>query len=171
MVYLLKYESLVDRNTSNNLPEDLVMETFFVQLLRIIRLDLPPSSELYCSKPKTLLLAHVVTCNATQNEDGQWEYSTMGKTHFIDLNLIQCSVGQALDRGKWKIIDRSEPTAHIKIASPASSSQSSIIYSSISDHFRSDSPSSGGSASTSEASSSQQSPGDSEDMMSTDSLG
>ena len=112
----------MDRNASNSLPEDLVLKTSFAQLLCIVRLDLPPSHELHHPRPETLLLAHIVTCNATQNKDGQWEYSTMGKTHFIDLNLIQCSVGHIFDRGKWKFIDRSGSTAHIQIASCETSS-------------------------------------------------
>jgi len=90
----LKYESLVDTNASNNLPEDLVIETFFAQLLRIIQLDLPPSADLYHPRAETVLLAHVKTCNATRDEDDLWEYSTMGKSHFIDLNSVQCSVGR-----------------------------------------------------------------------------
>ena len=165
----LKYESLVDRNASNNLPEDLVMETSFAQLLRIVQLDLPPSPELYHPKAETVLLAHVSTCNATRNKDHQWEYSTMGKTHFIDLSLIQCSVGRVLDRGKWNFVDRSGPTAHIEIASPPTSSQSSITVTSISDGFRSGSSSSDRSMRTSEDSP-LRSPGHDEDIMSTGSL-
>ena len=165
----LKYESLVDKNASNNLPEDLIMETFFAQLLRIVRLDLPPSPELYRLKSETVLLAHIVTCNATQNEDHQWEYSVMGKTHFIDLNLVQCSVGRVFDRGKWKFIDRSGPTAHIEIASPVTSSQSSITDISMSEGFESD-PSSGGSTRMSEGSPRQLSGDDDKDTMSLGSL-
>ncbi|KAF9785389.1 hypothetical protein BJ322DRAFT_1020924 [Thelephora terrestris] len=90
----VRYESLVDRNASNNLPEDLVTETFFAQLLRIVRLDIPPSPELYHLKSETVLLAHVVTCNTTQNEVNQWKYSSMGKTHLsgpLYPNNYQCT--------------------------------------------------------------------------------
>lgn len=160
----MKYESLVDRNASNNLPEDLVMKTFFAQLLRIVRLDLPPSPELYHLKAETVLLAHVVTCDATQNEDSQWGYSAMGKTHFVDLNLIQCSVGRVLDQGKWRFVDRSGPTAHIEIASPAISSRSSTTEISTSDSVES------GSSSGMSRVSSNQSLGHDEDAMSTSSL-
>ncbi|KAF9649280.1 hypothetical protein BDM02DRAFT_3233041 [Thelephora ganbajun] len=160
----------MDNNASNDLPEDLVVETSFTQLLCIVQLDLPPSPELYHPKVETVLLAHVVTCNTTRNEDHQWEYSTMGKTHFIDLNSIQCSVGRVLDRGKWRFIDRSGPTAHIKIASPATSSQSSITVASTSDGFESGSSSSNGSTRMSEDSSPLRSPGHDEDAMSTSSL-
>jgi hypothetical protein len=164
----LKYESLVDKNASNNLPEDFVVETSFAQLLRIVRLDLPPSPELYHLKPETVLLAHVMTCNATQNEDHIWEYSTMGKTHFIDLNLIQYSVGRVFDCGKWRFVDRSGPTARIEIASPATSSQSSFTDTSMSDVSKSNS-SSNGSARMSEDSPLRL-PDRNEDAMSTDSL-
>jgi hypothetical protein len=165
----LKYESLVDKNASNNLPEDLIIETSFAQLLRIVQLDLPPSPELYHAKAETILLAHVTTCKTTQNEDGQWEYSTTGASHFIDLNLIQCNVGRVHDRGKWKFIDRSGPTAHIEIASPATSSQSSITDISTSDGFGSDS-SSGDAPTAMSEDSSPRLAGRDEDAMSTSSL-
>ena len=156
-------------NASNNLPEDLTVETSFAQLLRIVQLDLPPSNELYHRKAETVLLAHVKTCNATQNEDGLWEYSTMGKSHFVDLNSIQCSVGRVHDRGKWTFIDRSGPTAHIEIASPATSSQSSITDLSTSDGLGYDSSSGNGSTDMSEDSPSPQPTNGGVDAMSTSS--
>ena len=158
----------MDKNASNSLPEDLVIETSFTQLLHIIQLNLPPSPELYHLRAETTLLAHVMTCNATQNEDNIWEYSTMGKTHFVDLNLIQCSVGRVLDRGKWRFVDRSGPTARIEIASPTMSSQSSITDASTPGGPESDSSSSN--RSMSEDSPSLWSPGHDEDAMSTSSL-
>jgi hypothetical protein len=161
----------VDRNaSSNNLPEDLVIETSFAQLLRIVRLDLPPSSELYHPEAETVLLAHIRSCNASRNEDDIWEYTTMGRSHFIDLNSIQCSVGRIHDRGKWTFIDRSAPTAHIEIASPATESQSSITDPSTFDSFGSDSSSSEGSAQMSGGSLSLRVPYHDEDAMSTSSL-
>ena len=153
-----QYESLVDKNASNNLPEDLVLKTSFAQLLRVVQLDLPPSRELYHSNPEILLLAHVTTCNATKNSNGQWGYSTMGKTHFIDLNLVQCSVGRVLDREWWTFVDRSGPTAHIEIASPATSSQSSITDISTSSGLSSNPSSSSMSSEMSEDSPLHQSP-------------
>ena len=159
----------MDRNASNNLPEDLVIETSFAQLLRVVRIDLPPSPELYHMKAETVLLAHVITCNATRIDDGHWEYSTMGKTHFIDLNLVQCGVGRILDRGKWKFIDRSGPTAHIEIASPATSSQSSTTDISTSDGFESDTSSSGSAGMAQVGPASRRSPRCDEDAMLTSS--
>ena len=146
------------------------MEISFAQLLRIVQLDIPSSPDLYHLKPETVLLAHIVTCNATQNEDNQWEYSSMGKTHFIDLNLVQCSVGRVLDRGKWRFVDRSGPIAHIEIASPTTSSQSSISGISTSDGVDSDSSSSDGPTGMSESFSPLQSPSHDEEAMSTSSL-
>ena len=146
------------------------METSFAQLLHIVQLDLPPSAELYHPEAEMVPLAHVKTCNTTQNEDGIWEYSTMGKSHFIDLNLVQCSVGRVNDRGKWKFIDRSGHTTHIEIASPATSSQSSITDISTSDGFSSNSSSGNGSTGMSKDSSSPQSTGRDRNAMSTSSL-
>jgi len=47
--------------------------------------------------------------------------------HFIDLNTIVCVVGRVCDRGRWSFIDRSGPTAHVEMATPSSSSQSSDV--------------------------------------------
>ena len=138
---------------------------------RIVRLDLPPSRKLHHLKAERLLLVHVVTCNATKNEaSDQWEYSTMGKTHFIDLNLVQCSVGRIFDQGKWTFIDRSGPTAHIEIASPVTSSQSSLTDFESSDSPISDFFVSPGSAGMSQESPLCWSPNQNEDPMSTSSL-
>ena len=45
--------------------------------------------------------------------------------HLIDLNTIVCVVGRVRDRGHWTFVDRSGPTAHVKMASPPPSSQGS----------------------------------------------
>ena len=47
--------------------------------------------------------------------------------HFADLNSIICVIGRVYDRGRWTFIDRSGPTANIRMASPPSSSQCSNI--------------------------------------------
>lgn len=73
----LKYECLVDRNTSNNRPEDLIQQTFFGELQRVVQLDLPKSSEIHQPQDETVLLTHIQTCDATENEDHFWEYSAM----------------------------------------------------------------------------------------------
>ena len=123
-----KYECLVDRNADNDGPEDLVWQTFFGELQRVVQLDLPKSLELHRLQDETILLAHIKTCEATQNEDGFWEYSSIKPSpHFIDLSTIACVVGRVFDRGHWSFIDRSGPTAHVEMASPASSSACSDV--------------------------------------------
>jgi len=125
---LPKYECFVDRNANNDDPEDLIQQTFFGELQRVVRLDLPKSSEIHQPQDETVLLAHIKTCNATKNEDGFWEYSTLKPSpHFIDLNTIVCVVGRVYDRGRWSFIDRSGPTAHAEMATPSLSSQSSDV--------------------------------------------
>ena len=47
--------------------------------------------------------------------------------YFVDLTTISCVVGRVFDREKWTFIDRSRPTAHVEMASPPSSSQSSDV--------------------------------------------
>jgi len=124
----LKYECLIDRNADNNGPDDLIQQTFFGELQRVVQLDLPKSSKIHHPQAETILLTHIKTCEATENEDGFWEYSTMRPSpHFADLKTIVCVVGRIHDRGHWTFIDRSGPTAHIEMASPPSSSRSSDI--------------------------------------------
>ena len=133
-----KYECLVDRNADNDGPEDLISQTFFGELQRVVRLDLPRSREIHQPQDKTVLLAHVKTCEAVENEDGFWEYSSMKPSpHFMDLNTIVCVVGRVRDRGHWTFVDRSGPTAHVKIASPPSSQCSDITDFSTSDESES----------------------------------
>jgi len=110
------------------------------------------------------------TCNVIQTKNGLWEYSIMGKSHFIDLNLVQCSVGQVRDQGKWRFINRSGHTAHIEVASPATLAQSSITDILTSDGFESNSSSGNGSTGMSEDSSSLWSTGRDREAMSTSSL-
>ena len=124
----LKYECLIDQNADNDGPEDLIQQTFFGELQRVVQLDLPKSSEIHHPQAKTILLTHIKTCEATKNEDGFWEYSTIKPSpHFVDLNTIVCVVGRIHDRGHWTFIDRSGPTAHVEMVSLPSSSQSSDI--------------------------------------------
>ena len=112
-----KYECLVDRNTDNDEPEDFTQQTFFGELQRVVRLDLQKSPEIHQPQDETLLLAHIKTCNATENDDGFWEYSTMKSSpHFVDLTTISCVVGRVFDRGLWSLIDRSGSTAHVEMA-------------------------------------------------------
>jgi hypothetical protein len=139
-----KYECLVDRNADNNGPEDLIQQTFFGELQRVVQLNLPKSFEIYHPQDETILLAHIKTCDVTENEDGFWEYSTMKPSpHFMDLKTIACVVGRVYDRGRWTFIDRSRPTAGVEMASPPSSSQSSDVTNFLtSDESDSDSASS-----------------------------
>lgn len=123
-----KYECFVDQNTNNNEPEDLVQQTFFGELQRVVQLDLPKSFEIHQPQDEIVLLAHIKTCDATENEDGFWEYSTIKPSpHFVDLNTIVCVVGRVYDRGRWSFVDRSGPTVHVEMATSSLSSQSSDV--------------------------------------------
>ena len=123
-----KYKCLVDQNADHDGPENLILQSFFGELQRVVQLNLPRSSELHLSQDETILLAHVQTCDATKNGDGFWEYSSMKRSpHFVDLNTVVCVVGRIRDRGHWTFVDRSGPTAHVKMASPPSSSQCSDV--------------------------------------------
>ena len=124
----LKYKCLIDCNANNNGPKDLVQQTFSGKLQHVVQPDLPRSLKIYLPKDKTILLAYVKTCDTTENEDGFWEYTTMKPSpHFMDLKTIICIIGRVFDWGCWTFINRSGPTAHIKMATPSSSSQSSDV--------------------------------------------
>jgi len=98
----LKYKCLIDRNADNNEPEDLVQQTSFGELQRVVQLNLPRSPELHQPQDETVLLAHIKTCDAIENEDGFWEYSTLRPVpHFVDLKAIACVIGISKS---WKII-------------------------------------------------------------------
>ncbi|KAF9784483.1 hypothetical protein BJ322DRAFT_849234 [Thelephora terrestris] len=130
----VRYECLIDRNADNKGPEDLIQETFFGELQRVVQLDLPKSSELHLYQDETIVLAHIRTCNAIKNDDGFWEYTSMNHSpHFVDLKTIACVVGRVRDRGCWAFVDRSGPTAHAKMASPPSSQCSDVTGFSTSD--------------------------------------
>ena len=40
-------------------------------------------------------------------------YQATGSIVFIDLNQVQCVIGQILDQGKWDIVDRSTSVAQM----------------------------------------------------------
>ena len=94
----------------------------------MVRLNLPKTLKLHRPQDETILLAHIKICEAIQNEDGFWDYSSIKPSpHFIDLNTVACVVGRVFDRGHWSFIDRSGSMAHIEMASPASSSACSDV--------------------------------------------
>jgi len=92
----------------------MVLKTYFGELQRIVKINLPATSQLNLKEPQVLFFAIVKQCNATQKE-GFWEYTTLGGLEAVDLGLIQCVVGRIFDRGKWVIIDRSGDRAHADI--------------------------------------------------------
>ena len=88
----------------------MVGRTFFAELHRIVRLEVPANEDLYLDEREEILLALVKTCKAEQDEHGHWKYSNLGGFEFIDLATIRCTVGRIYDRDAWYIIDRSGQT-------------------------------------------------------------
>jgi hypothetical protein len=93
----------------------MVLKTFFGELQRVIRIDIPATPQLNLAEPQALFFAIIKQCNATQSKDGFWEYTALGGLEAIDIELVQCVVGRLFDRGKWVIIDRSGERAHVDI--------------------------------------------------------
>ena len=91
-----------------------MLKTYFGELQRIIKINVPATPQLNLKEPQVLFFAIVKQCKAIQKE-GFWEYTTLGGLEAVDLGLIQCVVGRIFDRGKWVIIDRSGDRAHADI--------------------------------------------------------
>jgi hypothetical protein len=115
-ITLWQYEATVDRNArAKNKRPDMVLDTFFGELQRIIAIDIPATPQLNLKEPQKLFFAIVKQCGATRSKDGFWEYTTLGGLEAVDIGLVQCVVGRVFDRGKWVIIDRSGDRAHADI--------------------------------------------------------
>ena len=82
----------------------MVLKTYFGELQRIVKINVPATPQLNLEEPQTLFFAIVKQCKATQKE-GFWEYTVLGGLEAVDIGLIQCAVGRIFDRGKWVIID------------------------------------------------------------------
>ena len=93
----------------------MVLESFFGELQRIVKIAIPATSDLKLKEPQTLFYAIVRQCNAKQSREGFWEYKELGGLEAVDIGLIQCVVGRIFDRGKWVIIDRSGDRAHADV--------------------------------------------------------
>jgi len=93
----------------------MVLGTFFGELQRIVKINVPTAPQLNLKEPQTLFFAIVKQCNGTRNNDEFWEYTALGGLEAVDIGLIQCVVGRVFDRGKWVIIDRSGDHAHADI--------------------------------------------------------
>ena len=111
-----KYEATSDIMAEvQNAPAEMEVQTYFGEIQKIFRIEVPQSPQLCLDQPETLFLAAVKDCDATFSEDGFWEFKTAGKLVVIDIGTIQCVVGRIYDRGKWVIVDRSGDLAHINI--------------------------------------------------------
>jgi len=77
-----------------------VLKTFFGELQQIVKIELPPTSNLNLNEPQTLFYAIVKQCNAEQSREGFWEYRELGGLEAVDLGLVQCAVGRIFNRGK-----------------------------------------------------------------------
>ena len=97
-----KYECLLGRNVDNDGPEGPVQRTFFFgELQRVVRLDVRKEDRSILKPMQFRGFRKVKTYEATQNEDGFWEYSSMKPSpDLADLNTIACVVGGVFDPGR-----------------------------------------------------------------------
>lgn len=85
----------------------MIKKTFFAELHRIVRVDIPASEDLHLCDREEIFLALVKTCKTEQDRHGYQKYSNLGGVEFIDLATIRHTVGRVYDRGAWYIVDRS----------------------------------------------------------------
>ena len=97
----------------------MVLETFFGELQRVVKINVPATPELNLKQPHVVFFAIVKQCKTTRSKEGFWEYTVLGGLEAVDLGLVQCVVGRVFDRGKWVIIDRSGERAHADIETDA----------------------------------------------------
>ncbi|KAM5540222.1 hypothetical protein V8D89_006041 [Ganoderma adspersum] len=112
----VRYELEVDRNARyRSRLTDFVPKTFWGQLrcILVVNIDPIPSATPPELNPQTLLLAVIHTCTIEEDHNilDIHYYKTHGRTEVVDLNTIQCCVGQVKDRGHFAIVDRSGPLA------------------------------------------------------------
>ena len=93
----------------------MVLETFFGELQRVVKIDLPAMPDLRLKEPAMLFYAIIKQCKAKKSREGFWEYKELGSLEAVDIGLIQCIVGRIFDQGNWVIIDRSGDCAHVDI--------------------------------------------------------
>ena len=89
---------------------------FFRQLLYIVVIPIPESTELKTKKPEVLCLAIIRQVHADLPNAHEIllipSYEHTGALDPADIKSIQCVVGRVKDRRKWGLIDRSGPLAH-----------------------------------------------------------
>jgi hypothetical protein len=93
----------------------MVLQTFFSELQRIAKINVPATPQLNLGEPQVLFFAIVKQCNTMQSREGFWEHIKLGGLEAVDLGLIQCVVGRIFDQGKWVIVDQSGARAHANI--------------------------------------------------------
>ena len=88
----------------------MMKKTFFTELHHIVHIKLPANEGLHLNECEEVFLALVKTYKAEQDECGYWRYSNLRGFEFIDLTMIECTVGRLYDRDAWYIIDRNSQT-------------------------------------------------------------
>jgi hypothetical protein len=90
---------------------------FFRQLLYIVVIPIPESTELKMKKPKDLCLAVIQQVHADlSNADAILPipfYKQTGALDPTDIKSIQCIVGHVKDWKKWGLINHSGSLAHV----------------------------------------------------------
>ena len=105
---------LIDKNAQYpKWPIILEPHIFFSQLQHIFLISLKPPPALGLGEKTTLILAAIRTCANPQMkaENDIYYYSREGHLEVVDIECVQCLVGQVKDGNEWAIIDRSKGIA------------------------------------------------------------
>jgi hypothetical protein len=109
-----QYEMLVDRNARYaRRPVILNSQIFFGQLQHIFVVSLPASLPLSLKQWTTIILATIPICSNPwmQSNNGMHYYSREGHLEVVDMECVQCLVGQVKVSNEWVIVNRSDDCA------------------------------------------------------------
>jgi hypothetical protein len=89
------------------------LQDFFGQVLCFLVVDIPPSPD-HGIKVQSFVYVVINEIKVLDHETNLYRfYQATGPTVIIDLNQVQCVVGQIFDQGKWAIVDKSTSVAEI----------------------------------------------------------
>jgi hypothetical protein len=113
-IYSIQYQLVVDKFAHRpcQAPQ-FELQDFFGQVLCFLVVNIPSSLD-HGIETQYLVYAVINEIKALDHETNLYRfYQATGPTVIIDLNRVQCVVGQIFDRGKWAIVDRSTSVAEI----------------------------------------------------------
>ena len=113
-MYSIQYQLAVDKFAHRpcQAPQ-FELQDFFGQVLCFLVVNIPPSLN-HGIEAQSLVYAVIDEIKVLDHGTTLYRfYQATGPNVIIDLNQVQCVIGQIFDRGKWAIVDRSTSVAQI----------------------------------------------------------